>query len=92
MWVEKGLLSLAFVINIVAIGGLTVYHVRSRSPDVYAFSAGAGELWLTVVALTILGALLIVCFGNAEPKRSPRISDFDFYECIAWLATSTPTF
>ena len=62
--VWQGLLILVFIISIWGIGALSTFYVRGASPTVYAFSAGAGELWLTLVALSALEAFFIVSFKD----------------------------
>jgi len=58
--VWQGLLILVFAGSIWGIDALSTYYVRSRSPDVYAFSGGSGELWLALIALIALEEFLIV--------------------------------
>lgn len=69
--VWEGLFLLVFVISIVGVGALTVYHIRRPSVDVYAISGGSGELWLTLIAIIGLGGFLIV-FSDEQLKGKER--------------------
>lgn len=72
--VWAGLFLLVFVISIVGVGALTVYHMRSRSVDVYAVSGGSGELWLTSLAVIgLLGFLLV--FSEEQMNKRERLGE-----------------
>ena len=64
-WIKRvwqGLFILVFVVSIWGIYALSIYYLRSRSPDVYAFTGGSGELWLVLIALGALEGFMIVSF------------------------------
>jgi len=68
----KELFLLAFIISVGAIAILTFYYSRRPSRETYALSGGSGQLWLTVIAVSALGAFLIFAFDEREEKEWRR--------------------
>jgi len=71
--IEKELLFLVFIISVGAISILTVYYARRPSLEAYAVSGGSGQLWLTVIAISALGAFLIFVFD--EPQSNGQFGE-----------------
>jgi hypothetical protein len=67
--VERGVLILTFLVSVGIIGVLTFYYERRPSLTAYAFTGGTGELWLTVIAISALGALLIFSFDERQKNE-----------------------